>query len=153
MNRLILVISLLAVVAIAKGQDGFTHVFGRGGFANRQASQLSLGFDFAAKYHNAYELAFTYYRAKSSYENLLLGANYKPVILRNKNSNLRFRFGGYFGTDLNKFVVSPNAGLEWVQSLASNIDLIVANNNGYYFGAEKKQRWRIAAEIGIRLPL
>lgn len=153
MIRLAILISFLSIAAIAKGQDGYTHLFLRGGVVYKQAGQASVGFDFASKYHNAYELAFNYYRAKNDYENYLVGLNYKPVIVRNKNTNFRFRFGAYAGTDLNTFVVAPNVGIEWVQSLSGNLDLIIANNNGYFFFAQKAQRWRIAAEIGIKFPL
>lgn len=153
MTRIILLISFLSIAAISKGQDGFTHLFARGGVVYKQAGQASIGFDFATKYHNAYELAFTYYRTEGSYENYLAGFNYKPVIFRNKNTNMRFRFGGYLGTDLNTFVAAPNLGVEWIQSISGKMDLVLANNNGYFFWAQKSHRWRIAAEIGIRFPL
>ncbi|MGO3307107.1 MAG: hypothetical protein ACTILG_10640 [Sphingobacterium sp.] len=66
---------------------------------------------------------------------------------------MRFRFGGYLGTDLNTFVAAPNLGVEWIQSISGKMDLVLANNNGYFFWAQKSHRWRIAAEIGIRFPL
>jgi len=153
MSRLILFVFYLSIAAIAKGQDGFTHIFARGGIAYKEAGQASIGFDFASKYHNSYELGFTYFRTKGDYQNYLASLNYKPVIIRNKNSTVRFRFGGYLGTDLNKFVASPNLGLEWAQSVSGNIDIVLANNNGYYFWANKSHRWRIAAEVGVRFPL
>lgn len=154
MIRIAILISFLSIAAIVvKGQDGYTHLFMRGGAVYKHAGQASVGFDFASKYHNAYELAFTYYRANDEYQNYLLGINYKPVLMRNKNTNFRFRFGAYAGTDLEKFVVSPNIGIELIQSLSGNLDLIIANNNGYYFFAQKAQRWRLAVEIGIKFPL
>lgn len=152
MIRLTILIVLFTISSIVKGQDGFTHIFARGGVVYKNAGQVSAGFDFASKFHNAYELSFSYYRATSAYENYLFGLNYKPVILRKKNTNLRFRFGGYIGTDLGGFVAAPNAGLEWIQSLSGQVDLFIANNNGYFFWAHNNQRWRATAEIGVRFP-
>ncbi|MCL4638336.1 MAG: hypothetical protein M5Z89_05035 [Olivibacter sp.] len=153
MRRYALLVCFLAIAAIVKAQDGYTHLFIRGGAVYKHAAQASIGFDFASQYHRAYELAFTYYRGKGKYENYLAGINYKPVIIRNKNTLLRFRFGGFAGTDLKKFIASPNAGIEWSQSLSGNVDLIISNNNGYFFWAQKNQRWRITAEIGLKFPL
>ncbi|WP_312352569.1 hypothetical protein [Sphingobacterium siyangense] len=152
MNRYLIFLSFFLIAAITKGQEGFVHVFVRGGLGYPSASQLALGLDFSLKDNNAYELSANYYRSKSRNENILLGINYKPIIIRSKNLNLRFRFGGYLGSDLKTFIVSPNAGIEWIQSLSSNVDLTFANNNGYFFGIDKGQRWRTSAEIGIRLP-
>lgn len=153
MTRFFTIIFFLSIVAIGKAQDGVNHFFFRGGAVYERAGQVSIGFDFSSKYHSAYELGLIYYRGRDKYENYLLGLNYKPVIVRNKNTNFRFRLGAFGGTDLKTFVAAPNLGLELVQSISPNVDFIFVNNNGYYFWANKGQRWRIAAEVGLRFPL
>lgn len=153
MMRLIILISLLTMVQIVKGQDGITYIFMRGGAVYQNAGQVSAGFDFPSKFHDAYEVSLLYYRSNFNYENYLLGLNYKPVLLRNKNTNLRFRFGAYAGTDLKRFIATPNVGLELIQSLSRNLAIALTNNNGHFFGAKDNQRWRAAVEIGIRLKL
>lgn len=144
---------MFVAVSVAHAQDGYTHFFIRGGAVYKNAGVASLGLDFAAKYHSSYELGLMYYRNTDKYENYLLGLNYKPVIVRDKNTTLKFRVGGYAGTDLNKFVAAPNVGLEFSQSLSGNVDLIISNNNGYYFWAHKPTRWRMTGEIGFRFSL
>lgn len=153
MMRLIILISLLTITQIVKGQDGITYIFLRSGAVYENAGQVSVGIDFPSKFHNAYELSLAYYGKKRNYANYLLGINYKPVLLRNKNTNLRFRFGGYAGTDLERFIAAPNAGLELIQSVSRKLDIAVTNNNGYFFGAKENQRWRTSMEIGIRFRL
>jgi len=153
MTRILTIIFFLSIAAIGKAQDGVNHFFFRGGPVYKNAGQASIGLDFSSKYHNAYELAFTYYKGSGNYQNYLIGLNYKPVIVRNKNANFRFRFGGYAGTDKNRFIAAPNIGLECIFSLSGKVDLMMVNNNGYFFWANKDQRWRIGAEIGLRFPL
>src|SRR5699024_4319939 len=103
-------------------------------------------------YYNAHSLALKYYR-KGDYDNFLMGYNYKPVLVRDKNTTVRWLFGVYGGTDLQSFIVSPNAGFEILQSLSPRLDVVFYNDDGYYFFADKSRRWRMCANIGIRFPL
>jgi len=150
---LVLAILFLSFYTNVKAQEGYTHFFLRGGPVYKHAKMFSLGLDFAALYHNSWELSINYYRHKQKYENYLMGINYKPVIIRDKNTTLKFRMGLFSGTDLKKFTISPNLGLEFVQSITPGLDIIVSNNNGYYILIPKDYRWRIGGEIGIRVPL
>lgn len=157
-------------------QDGYTHFQLRTGYVRKDAMTVSIGFDFAKKYYSAYEVTASYMKSFSNkfsyetlynesdstysqrkinhaYQNLLLGIQYKPLLLRSKNTAIKFRLGGYIGTDLSNFIASPNLGFEILQSLTRDIDLTFTNNNGYFFWAEKPTRWRNSAEIGIRLAL
>ncbi|HLT86484.1 MAG TPA: hypothetical protein VKZ57_02775 [Sphingobacterium sp.] len=153
MIRYMLLLYFFSIAAIGKAQDGYTHFFARGGLVYKNAGKASIGFDLARKYHNAYELALTYYRPHTGRENYLLGINYKPVIVRNKNSTFRFRFGGYAGTDMDKFIAAPNMGFEFHQAIAPKLDLIFANNNGFMFWGEKHNAWRIDLEVGLKFSL
>ncbi len=153
MIRILVIGFFLSIVAVGKAQDGVKHLFFRGGATYKLAGQASVGFDFPSKYHSAYELALSYYRTSEDYENVLIGLNYKPVIVRNKNTNFRFRLGTYLGTDFDKFVAAPNAGFEWIVSVSGKVDLMFANNNGFYFWGKNDRRWRVGAEFGLRFPL
>lgn len=153
MRQIIATLILVATVSVASAQDGFTHFFIKGGANYKKAGIATMGLDFASKYHSSYELGLMYYRNTSKYENYLIGFNYKPVVVRNKNSTFKFRFGGYLGTDMKTFVASPNLGLEFLQSISGKTDLVISNNNGYYFFADKSTRWRMSAEIGFRFAL
>ena len=177
MKKLIyLAICLFLLIGHVKAQDGYTHFTFRGGYLYRDAGTISLGFDFAKKYYSSYELTATFIKSNSnktssetiynevdstystkvlkhSYENLLLGIQYKPLLLRVKNSAVKFRVGAFIGTDWSNFIAAPNLGVEFVQSLSPGVDLTLTNNNGYFFWATKPVRWRNTAEFGIRIAL
>lgn len=142
----------VAAIGSVKAQRGYKHIALNAGYVYDQAYQFTLAFDFSKKYYNAHSLALKYYR-QNEYENMLAGYNYKPVLLREKNTTVRWIFGVYAGTDLNKFVVSPNAGFEILQSLSPGLDLVFSNDNGYYFFSDKSSRWRMSANLGVRFPL
>lgn len=163
-------------VCSSYGQDGFTYLQFKGGFVRKEAMTISLGFDFSKKYYSAYEVTATYLKSfdkkvsyetifnetdstytkrelNHAYENLLLGIQYKPLVFRQKNTAIKFRLGGYIGTDFDNFIASPNLGFEFIQSLTRRVDLTISNNNGYFFWASKPTRWRNTAELGIRVAL
>lgn len=149
-----MLIFLFSVAAIGgvKAQKGHKHIALNVGYVYSDAYQASLTFDFSKKYYNAHSLSLKYYR-QDVYDNFLAGYNYKPVLLRDKNTTVRWIFGVYGGTDLKDFVVSPNAGFEILQSISPRLDVVFSNDNGYYFFADKSSRWRMSANIGIRFPL
>lgn len=176
MKKLIILTLFILSANLIFAQAGYTHFQFRTGYVHKDAITVSIGLDFAKKYYSAYEVTATYKKSFSdkishetlfneedstytkrqinhAYENLLLGIQYKPLIIRSKNTAVKFRFGGYIGTDFNHFIASPNIGFEILQSLSRTLDLTFANNNGYFFWAEKPTRWRNTAEIGIRLAL
>src|SRR5690606_6466764 len=130
MTRFFTIIFFLSIAAIGKAQDGVNYFFFRREAVYERAGQVSIGFDFSSKYQSAYELGLTDYRGRDKYENYLVGLNYKPVIVRNKNTNFRLRFGAFGGTDLKTFVAAPNLGLELDQSISPNVAFIFVNNNG-----------------------
>lgn len=176
MKKLLIIISLILSTSILVAQDGYTHFLFRTGYVYKDAMSLSLGLDFAKKYYSAYEVTATYKKSFSdnityetifneadstytkrqinhAYENLLLGVQYKPLLIRSKNTTMKFRFGAFLGTDFNNFIASPNIGFELLQSISQRVDLSFTNNNGYFFWAERPTRWRVTAEVGIRLAL
>ena len=153
MKKLI-IIFLFSIAAIggAKAQKGHKHIGFQVGYVYSGGYQASLAFDFSKKHYNAHSLALKYYRPYA-YDNFLMGYNYKPVVVRDKNTTVRWIFGAYGGTDLKNFIISPNAGFEILQSLSPRLDLVFSNDNGYYFFADKLSRWRMSANIGVRFPL
>lgn len=176
MKNLIFLSTFMLIYNLGLCQDGFTFFQLKGGYVHREGMSLNIGFDFSKKYYSAYELTGTYMQSfakevsyetvfneadssytqrelKHSYKNLLVGFQYKPIMFREKNTAMKFRFGGFMGTDFDKFIISPNVGLELVHSLGKGFDLTLSNNNGYYFWASKPTRWRNSIELGFRLGL
>jgi len=153
MKQLMAVIILAATALPAAAQDGFVHFFARGGAGYEKAASATAGLDFAAKHHSSYEVAAMYFRKTNGYENGLVGVNYKPVVIRDKNTTLKFRIGGYMGTDMDRFTAAPNIGMEFLHSVSGKVDIVATNNNGCYFFAKKGARWRMSVEIGFRMAL
>jgi len=168
---------LFLTMGVSRGQDGYVHFTFRGGYLHENAATFSLGLDFAKKYYSAWELTGTYIRSfskettsetifspsdstysqrtlKHAYKNLLMGVQYKPLVVRDKNTVFRFRFGGYVGSDFDHFIAAPNIGSELLQSLSPSVDLFFSTSNGYYLWATPKAvRWRHTAEAGLRIAL
>lgn len=137
-------------------QDGYKHFFFKGGPVIPNGLSVSVGFDFARDYYNAVEISANYFKnfkKKDSitYENYLLGINYKPLLFREKNSLVKLKIGVYGGSGTDNFTIAPNIGFEFLQSLSNNLDLVISNDNGYYFSSS--QEWIITANIGFRIAL
>ncbi len=145
---LILSLSLFSLSQL-KAQEGLTFLTVKGGMAYQDAMTGTVGLDFTTRYHNAVEISLTYYKADDrAYDNVLCGLFYKPLLIRSRNSVLKFRMGTHIGTDNSEFVISALGGLEFLQSLAPGVDLVLSNNSGYYFFAHN--HWRVSGEVGIR---
>lgn len=151
MKHISILAVLVATVAVASAQDGYTHLLLRGGAVFRNAGIATAGLDFAGQHHSSYELSAVFYRNTRKYGNYLLGFNYKHLVVRQKNTALKFRLGGYAGTDLDGFIAAPNAGIEFLHSVSGKTDFTVSNSNGYFFFADRHTRWRITVEAGLRV--
>ena len=151
MKSILLALSCILFTGAAFSQNGFTHFVVKGGAVYRNAWVVSAGLDFASTHHSSYELAFTYYRNALEYQNYFLGVHYKPVLLRDKNTTVKFRLGAFAGTDTDRFIAAPNLGIEWLRSISGKVDFILSGGNGYYFFADTQTKWRITAEAGFRL--
>lgn len=134
-------------------QDGYKAIFVRGGIGYKSSTNLAIGVDFSSSYYSSYELSANYFKRNddSNYENFLLGVNYKPLIFREKNTLMKFRFGVYGGSDGSDFIFAPNFGLEFAQSLSPKTELIFTNDNNYFFEAKNNNNWRTNLQVGFRL--
>lgn len=134
-------------------QDGYKHFFFKGGAVIPDGLNFSVGFDFAGEYYNTVEISANYFKKNDSipYENYLLGINYKPLLFRERNSLVKLKIGVYAGSGTDDFTIAPNIGFEFLQSLSNNIDLVISNDNGYYFYSS--QKWITTANIGFRIAL
>lgn len=149
---LLVAVALLGTISIANAQDGFNYLMIKGGIGNKSSKNFSLALDFAGKYHSSFEISANYFSKDSEdYKNYFLGVNYKPLLVRNKNSMLKMRIGIYGGSDDKDFIFAPNLGLEFGQSLSPKVDLILSNDNNYFF--EAKDNWRTNIQLGFRISI
>ncbi|MFV0591552.1 MAG: hypothetical protein ACK5M7_09220 [Draconibacterium sp.] len=147
-----LIILLIVAFSNARSQEGFTYLTLKTGPLYKSAWTSTIGLDLTTKYHNSAELSVTYYKVDNkSYDNLLLGMFYKPVLARSKNTTFKFRLGTHIGTDNSEFILSALGGMEFIQSLAPGFDFVISNTSGYYFWA--RNHWRVSTEFGFRISL
>ena len=147
-----ILILLITAFSNARSQEGCTYLLLKAGPVYESAWTGTVGVDLNTKYHNSAELSFSYYKAdQKSYDNLLVGMFYKPVLARSRNTTFKFRLGSHIGTDNSDFILAALGGIEFLQSLAPGFDLIISNTSGYYFWA--RNHWRVSAEFGFRISL
>lgn len=154
MRKYILILLLVITGFFAKAQDGFTFAGLRSGWVADKAFSATLNFDFSSSYFSSYELFSEYYRNyNTSYKSMMGGLVYKPALIRNRNSLMKMRFGVGFGVGKEKFLVAPQIGWEFSQTVYNNIDILFVNRNQFVFFDQKPDQWRVGFELGLRLPL
>lgn len=167
MRKLFMIILLIAaVITPAKAGDGDKHVGFQAGLMYPGVLNGVLSVDFETRYHNAFEFyidAFTEWKDcrdcgkvckesfwKSNYA-LGVGAAYKPVVHRSRNSVGRFRIGADIGTCSREFALGIEAGYEYVWTFKNNVQFVLQQKNELTFWG--RPTWKIGGMVGIRLPM
>lgn len=167
MRKLYIIILLIAaVITPAKAGDGDKHVGFQAGLMYPGVLNGVLSVDFETRYHNAFEFyidAFTEWKDcqdcgkvckesfwKSNYA-LGVGAAYKPVVHRSRNSVGRFRIGADIGTSSREFALGIEAGYEYVWTFKNNVQFVLQQKNELTFWG--RPTWKIGGMVGIRLPM
>lgn len=167
MKKLILSILLMAtVINPVSAGDGDRHVGFQGGVMFPGILNGVLSVDIETSYHNAIEFyldAFTEWKDcpdcgkvckesfwKSNY-GLGVGAAYKPVVHRSRNSVGRFRMGADIGTCNREFSMGIELGYEYVWTFRNNVQFVLQQKNECTFWG--RPTWRFGGLVGLRLPL
>jgi len=155
MKRAGLVAFLFMAAINVKAQNGLKFFSLRSGWVAGNAFTSTVSYDFNTMYFNQNEVFAEYYQnyKNHEYKSIMAGIVLKPVMFRNRNTTVRYRFGAGIGTTTKKFVAAPQLGFEFAQSIGSGIDLLILNRNQLTFFVDNKDRWRIGIEAGIRIPL
>lgn len=155
MKKAILIAFLFMAAINVKAQNGLKFFSLRGGWVAKNAFSGTLSYDFNTRYFNQNEVFAEYYQnyKHHDYKSIMGGFVLKPVMFRNGNTAVRYRFGAGIGTTTRKFVAAPQLGFEFAQSVGSGIDLLIMNRNQFTFWGDGKDRWRVGIEAGIRIPL
>lgn len=157
---------LTMAVIPAKAGDGDRHVGFQAGVMYPNVLNGVLSVDFETRYHNAFEVyidAFTQWEDctdcgkvcrqsfwKSNY-GLGIGAAYKPVVHRARNSFGRFRIGGDIGTCSRAFSLGIELGYEYVWTFRNNVQFVLQQKNEVTFWG--RPTWKFGGMVGFRLPL
>lgn len=139
------------LVWAAQAQEGFQYGLIKAGVQHPNAWSVTVGCDFVTRYHNSLELALSFENPNIENNEIFLSLNYKPLLIRAKNSSLKLRLGGQGGSDSHSFIGGPQGGWEWQYSAGGRLDFLVVNQYSYCWGSER--RWRIGAELGFRFTL
>lgn len=154
MKKILILLLLFCTGYLAKAQDGYTFLGIRGGWVVEDSYTATINLDISGKYYSSFEIYGEYYKnTTSEYESYMGGVVFKPALTRNKNSLLRLRLGAGIGAGNDKFLASPQIGLEFSQALFNNIDILLINRNQFVFFDDKSNRWRVGLELGFRIPI
>ena len=165
----LLIIFIFSLKSFAGDGDKFFNVYGgwQGNAVkwNRQMVNLMIGLEFEGKYHNAWELYFDFSTAYKKcpdcdkvcsksffdYKTFGVGAAYKPVLSRGKNSLLRWRVGADIGANERGFQASLDLGLEYSYSFKNGMQIFVLQKNDIVFWS--RDHFRNGLLIGFKFPL
>ena len=154
MRKIVIVLLLVATSLFAKAQDGLTYLGLRTGWVAEKGFTATLNLDFSLKYFSSFEVFTEYYKNyNTKYNTVMGGAVYKPALIRNRNSLVKMRLGVGTGVGREEFLIAPQIGWEFSQSILNNIDFVFVNRNQYVFFDRKPDQLRIGFDIGLRLPL
>jgi hypothetical protein len=154
MRKIGLVIVLLILSLVSNAQDGFTFLGLRSGWVADKGVTTTVNLDFSSHYFSSYELFAEFYRNyNTSYKSMMGGVVYKPALIRNKNTLMKMRFGLGAGVGREEFLLAPQLGWEFSQTVYKNVDILFVNRNQYVLFDQKPDQWRIGFDIGLRLPL
>lgn len=160
---LIAIVSLFSLKSFAGDGDKFFNL--SGGWQWKNTVSVMAAMEFENKYHSAWEmylnLSTTYaecpdhHRVDSKsfwdYKVFGLGAAYKPVITRGKNSTLRWRVGADLGANRGGFQANVNLGLEYNYAFRSGIQFFVLQRNDFIFWS--RDHFRNGLFVGFKLPI
>ena len=157
---------LTMAVIPAKAGDADRHVGFQAGVMYPNVLNGVLSVDFETRYHNAFEVyidAFTQWEDctdcgkvcrqsfwKSNY-GLGVGAAYKPVVHRARNSFGRLRMGADIGTCSRAFSLGIELGYEYVWTFRNNVQFVLQQKNEVTFWG--RPTWKFGGMVGFRLPL
>lgn len=160
---LILPLLLLLCSQYSLAGDGDKYLNISGGWQYKNTINALISIEFEGTNHNSYEfyldLANAYKKAPDGkihsntfwdYKSFGIGAAWKPIIGRGKNSSLRWRLGGDIGANDKSFQASLEVGLEYSYTLKNGWKLFALQKNDFVFWT--RDHFRNGLLIGLKLP-
>jgi len=151
-KTVLLSLLLLLTVLQCHAQEGYTHLNLAGGWMHQDAWSATLAMEFSKRYHDSYELFGDAYKSNvDNSKNWLVGAAYKPMLTRSKNTFLKLRVGAGIGSNTEHFIGALQAGLELGYVLPGNVVLMLQQKNEGVLRVNHNFRTGLLA--GIKVPL
>jgi hypothetical protein len=154
-KALFIALSIFLLGTNVKAQNGTKFLSLRGGYFFNDAFSTTLSLDISTKYFNQNEIFAEYYQKYEEVKtkSVMGGFVLKPVFWRNVNTAVRLRMGAGVGSNTEKFILAPQAGFEFAQSIGNGFDFLIINRNQYILFGNLAERWRFGLEAGIRIPI
>jgi hypothetical protein len=154
-KALFIALSIFMLGTNVKAQNGTKYFSLKGGYFFKDAFSATLSYDWNTKYFKQNEIFAEYYQKFKGFENksVMGGFVMKPVLMRDRNTIVRVRMGVGAGSDTKKFIVAPQLGFEFSQSLGKGFDFLLVNRNQYILLNKSPEPWRVGFEAGIRIPI
>ncbi|MBF8965529.1 hypothetical protein I0P70_19925 [Pontibacter sp. FD36] len=152
MRKTLLLSLLLLVVLPCRAQEGYTHLNVAGGWMYKDALTANLALEFSKRHYNSCEIFGDAYKSNvDDSKSWLVGAAYKPMITRSKNTFLKLRVGAGIGSNTEHFIGALQAGLELGYVLPGNVVLMLQQKNEGVLRVNHNFRTGLLA--GIKIPL
>ncbi|TPE41558.1 hypothetical protein [Pontibacter mangrovi] len=152
MRKPLLLSLLLLIVLPCRAQEGYTHLNLAGGWMYKDALTANLALEFSKRHYNSYEIFGDAYKSNvDDSKNWLVGAAYKPMLTRSRNTFLKLRLGAGIGSNTEHFIGALQAGLELGYVLPGNVVLMLQQKNEGVLRVNHNFRTGLLA--GIKIPL
>lgn len=145
----------------ASAQQGYTYFDAAGGYLLNDIYAGEVSIELGKIYHRSVEILINanYQKIASSqegstdstYASILGGVAYKPLLFRQRNVALNWRFTLTAGADTDRFLAALSAGLELNFFLGNESVLFLRQKNEVVFWAD--DHFRLGMLAGIKLPL
>jgi len=161
---LILIAVTLAIVNTANAGDGETRIGINAGILYNKTLNGTITYEKELSYQNAIELygdvgnqwqrdpicgkVCTKSFWKGYYWNI--GASYKPILSKGKNSYLRLRFGPILGANQKKFNFGLEGGFEYGIICYHGMQFCITQKNQVLF--RSNQKFRNGILLGVKIP-
>jgi len=165
MKRIILIfVTFLLISFSLKAGDGDTYFSFAGGLLFKNAFSGELTFEKEISSHGGWEVGIDFYNRsfgdigidsignKVNHYAILAQGAYKAILLRNKNSNIRWRFAAGIGANEKGFTCSVTPGIEYNYTFSNNVQFFILEKNQFSFWTSDKSWIRCGIILGIKIP-
>lgn len=153
---LVFVFALSTTFAKASGFN-YQYLNFYAGHTIQRGIDFNFSYERELRYNHSYELFANYYNQYKDHSfwkynrSLMVGAAYKPALVRCKNSIFRFRIGGGIGSNFNAFTMKADLGFEYEIEFKNEVKFFISQRNDFVFWG--KDHFRNGLTVGFKIPI
>lgn len=164
MKKILFVILGFVSGFAAQAGEGDTYFSFSGGALYKNAISSEFTFEKEISHHGGWEVGLDYYNncfgkierdsngIKIQHHAILFQGAYKRVLIRYKNSNIRWRIAAGAGVNEKGFTCSVTPGLEYNHTFSNGIQFFILDKNQFSFWSSNKSWFRTGLLVGIKIP-